>query len=226
MSHETLDADAVAAFLRRRSDFLVQFPDLASSLQLPKANGEKVANLTGYQLDVLREKNQQLSTRLNALIQVAQDNELLVQRTHLLAVRLLKTQSLHEAVWQIAASLTEDFRTDLIKLCLIGLPHVSQTAVWLDQVSESDPGLLQFADAMRTNSPLCGRLKREKLEFLFGAKAEHVASAVLLPMSPIGLLAVGSADPNRFHPGMGTVFLDMIGELVRTALAMHAERTR
>jgi uncharacterized protein YigA (DUF484 family) len=32
------------------------------------------------------------------------------------------------------------------------------------------------------------------------------------------LLAVGSIDPNRFFPGMGTLFLRMMGEAMATAL--------
>jgi uncharacterized protein YigA (DUF484 family) len=32
------------------------------------------------------------------------------------------------------------------------------------------------------------------------------------------LIAVGSADPHRFYPGMGTLFLRWIGELFQTAL--------
>ena len=31
--------------------------------------------------------------------------------------------------------------------------------------------------------------------------------------------AIGSRDPNRFHPGVGTVFLKLIGEAISTALA-------
>jgi len=33
-----------------------------------------------------------------------------------------------------------------------------------------------------------------------------------------GLLVVGSADAGRFHPGVGTLFLERIGELVSQAL--------
>ncbi|NUS60071.1 MAG: DUF484 family protein, partial [Lysobacter sp.] len=34
----------------------------------------------------------------------------------------------------------------------------------------------------------------------------------------IGLVAVGSRDPNRFFPGMGTLFLRMMGESLSAAL--------
>jgi uncharacterized protein len=40
----------------------------------------------------------------------------------------------------------------------------------------------------------------------------------LLPLPGVGLLAVGSIDSNRFFPGMGTLFLRMMGEAMATAL--------
>jgi uncharacterized protein len=231
MTVESLDAETVAAFLRRRTDFLLQFPDLAASLQLPKETNSATANvasLASYQLDVLREKNQQMATRLHQLIQVAQDNELLIQRVHLLSLRLLKARSLTETVQQIAASLQEDFHTDLVQLVLIEPPEsldgFSALAPWLTSVSENAPSLQLFNDVMKHREPLCGRLKAEKLEFLFGARAKEVASAVLMPLDPVGLMAIGSSDANRFHPGMGTVFLTMMAELIRTAIAIQTDR--
>jgi uncharacterized protein YigA (DUF484 family) len=81
-----------------------------------------------------------------------------------------------------------------------------------------------FADLRHKHEPLCGRLRADKLDFLFGDLAGDVASAVVLPFGSAGLLGVGSGDPNRFHPGMGTVFLRQIAELIETALLAAAAR--
>ena len=40
-----------------------------------------------------------------------------------------------------------------------------------------------------------------------------------MPIDGVGMLAVGSHDANRFHPGMGTVFLKLIGEAIAAAVA-------
>ena len=53
---------------------------------------------------------------------------------------------------------------------------------------------------------------------LYAARAEEVQSSALLPLPGLGLVAVGSLDPNRFYPGMGTLFLRMMGESLSTAL--------
>jgi uncharacterized protein YigA (DUF484 family) len=42
-------------------------------------------------------------------------------------------------------------------------------------------------------------------------------------MSTYGLLAIGSQDASRFHPGMGTLFLTHLGELIGLLLARYLE---
>jgi hypothetical protein len=75
-----------------------------------------------------------------------------------------------------------------------------------------------FRDCLRDGEPICGRLQPEKHVLLYGARADEVASSALLPLPGIGLVAVGSRDGNRFYPGMGTLFLRMMGETLATAL--------
>lgn len=235
---ESATAEQVAAYLRRHPDFLESRPELAQLLRVPAgAHGGQTntASLASYQLDILRDKNRDLGRRLKDLLETAQSNELLLHRVHLLSLRLLRAGSLEQGVQQIAASLHEDFRpapghpggelpTSPIRLVLIDMPLTGLKAEWLVETAEQDPGLAVFAEFLRDGHPVCGRLKSEKLRYLFGAHAEQVASAVLLPLKPCGLLAVGSADPNRFHPGMGTLFLGLMAELMATALAVLAER--
>jgi uncharacterized protein YigA (DUF484 family) len=87
---------------------------------------------------------------------------------------------------------------------------------------EGAPALPAFAEFLKRAEPLCGRLQQDKLDALFGSRVGDVASAVLLPVEGVGMLAVGSPDANRFHPGMGTVFLKLIAEAVAAAVARFA----
>jgi hypothetical protein len=79
----------VAAWLRRHPGFLKQFPDLALTLVVPRDDGP-TASLASYQLEVLREKNRELSRRLADLSANAQVNERLAVRTHQLTLALMK----------------------------------------------------------------------------------------------------------------------------------------
>ncbi len=83
-------------------------------------------------------------------------------------------------------------------------------------------GAAAFAEFLKRGEPLCGRLLQDKLDALFADKASTVQSAVLLPIGDLGMLAIGSLDANRFHPGMGTVFLRLIAEAVSTAVTRYS----
>jgi uncharacterized protein YigA (DUF484 family) len=116
--------------------------------------------------------------------------------------------------------LTEDFHTDLVRLVLFrGASADLPAADWLILAPGGAIQLPAFAEFIKRNEPLCGRLQEEKLDALFGAHAPEVRSTVLMPIDGVGMLAIGSHDANRFHPGMGTVFLKLIGEAIAAAIA-------
>ena len=218
---ETLGAHDVAAWLRRHPTFLQQFPDLSLTLVVPREEGS-AASLASYQLEVLRDKNRELSKRLRELFGNAQENERLAVRTHQLALGLMRQDTAADTVRAMAASLAEDFNGDLVRLVLFEPVEGLDEGEWLQVVPRDDARLQAFRDCLGDGEPLCGRLQPDKHALLYGAQAEEVHSTVLLPLPNLGLVAVGSRDPNRFFPGMGTLFLRMMGEALETALARYA----
>jgi len=218
---EKLGAHEVAAWLRRHPTFLKQFPDLALSLVVPRDDGP-TASLASYQLEVLRDKNRELSKRLNDLFGNAQENERLAVRTHQLALTLMKQGSAADTVRAMAASLAEDFNGDRVSIVLLEPVAGLEENEWLQVVPADNPHMAPFRDCLRDGEPICGRLQPEKHVLLYGSHAEDVASSALLPLPGLGLVAVGSRDSNRFYPGMGTLFLRMMGETLATALKRFA----
>jgi len=58
-------------------------------------------------------------------------------------------------------------------------------------------------------------------ELLFGTEANDIGSVALVPLGEkgsLGLLALGSTDRDRFHPGMSTEFLGRLAELISDAI--------
>ncbi|HVV98052.1 MAG TPA: DUF484 family protein [Rhodanobacteraceae bacterium] len=218
---EGLDAMEVASYLRRHPDFLGEFPDIALALVLPREQGQ-AASLASYQLDVLRDKNRELNRRLHELIEIAHENQLLMVRVHTLTLALMRATSLPETLNALVAALTEDFDTDLVRVVLFRTDPDLPAAEWLLVEPDGASALPAFAEFLKRAEPLCGRLQQDKLDSLFGSRVGEVASAVLLPVDGVGMLAVGSPDANRFHPGMGTVFLKLIAEAVAAAVARFA----
>jgi uncharacterized protein YigA (DUF484 family) len=215
--HEKLGAHEVAAWLRRHPTFLQQFPDLALTLVVPREQGS-AASLASYQLDILREKNRELSRRLQELFANAQDNERLAVRTHQLTLALMKQPSAAETACAMAAALAEDFNGDRVRLVLFApVPGLGEQD-WLQVVPQHDERLAPFRDCLRDGEPICGRLHPDKNALLYADQVDHVQSTALLPLPGLGLLAVGSRDANRFFPGMGTLFLRMMGEAFIAAM--------
>ena len=214
---EKLGAHEVAAWLRRHPAFLQQFPDLALTLVVPRDNGP-TASLASYQLDILREKNRELAKRLHELFANAQENERLAVRTHQLTLALLKQDSATSTLRAMAAALAEDFHGDRVRI--VGFRAVEELAEadWFQHVAADSPRLAGFQDILKAGEPVCGRLHPDKNALLYGMRAEDVQSSALLALPGVGLVAVGSRDPNRFFPGMGTLFLRMMGEALAAGL--------
>jgi uncharacterized protein len=208
---EKLGAHEVATWLRRHPAFLQQFPDLAVTLVVPREQGP-AASLASYQLDVLRDKNRELARRLHELFANAQDNERLAVRTHQLTLALLRQTTAAATVQAMVAALAEDFQGDLVRIVLFEPVAGLDAPEWLQVVAGDDARLAPFRDALAIDEPICGRLHPDKNALLYGARADEVQSSALLPLPGVGLLAVGSVEPNRFFPGMGTLFLRMMGE--------------
>jgi uncharacterized protein YigA (DUF484 family) len=207
----------VAVWLRRHPRFLAQYPDLAASLVVPREDGP-AASLASYQLEVLRDKNRELGKRLAELFANAQDNERLAVRTHQLALALMRAEDRAETVKAMAAVLTEDFDGDAVRMVLFE-PVDGLAPDWLQILPARDKRMAPFKDALDSGEPICGRLNPDKLPLLFGEDTKNSASVALIPMPGTGLVAIGSSDGNRFFPGMGTLFLRLMGETFVAALS-------
>jgi len=64
---------------------------------------------------------------------------------------------------------------------------------------------------------------------LFGSAATLVRSQALLRMqlrrdAPLGVLAFGARDPQKFHPGQGSELLTFLGRVVELSIRAWLER--
>ncbi len=215
---DVTQARVVAAYLKRHPEFLSEYPDLAAKLTMPREQGA-VSSLAVYQLQSLRDKNTELERRLAELIEIAAANEKLMERVHGLTVALLRANTMEVTARSVVAKLSADFHTEQVRLLLFGDEPQLPRADWLQQISGGAAALPEFAEFLSHNEPVSGRLSSEKLQRLFGPVASQIQSVAMMRLGDAGILAIGSADPDRFQPGMGTVFLKMIAATITAALA-------
>ncbi|HRE53293.1 MAG TPA: DUF484 family protein [Candidatus Competibacter sp.] len=209
---------AVAAYLREHPQFFIEHPELLESLRIPHAC-KPATSLLEYQNRLLRERYQRVHAKLLELVAIARDNDRLAERVQRLALNLLDARGGLDALLHgIKAILRDEFKADCITLCLAEPPTAGLSAV--EEFLRPDVVGL-FDDVFRIGRPQCGRLSAEQAAVLCSQDEASVASAALIPLGGHrwrGLLVVGSADAGRFHPGVGTLFLERIGELVSQAL--------
>jgi uncharacterized protein YigA (DUF484 family) len=209
----------VAAYLGEHPEFFIEHPDLVQNLQIPHPCKPAVS-LLEYQNRLLRERCQRLHDKLLELVSIARDNDRLAERVQRLALNLLDARGGLDALLHgMKAILRDEFKADCIVLCLAGPPTTGLSAV--EEFLRPDVVGL-FDDVFRVGQPQCGLLSAEQTTALSNQGAGDILSAALIPLGRggnwRGLLVVGSADAGRFHPRVGTLFLERIGELVSQAL--------
>jgi len=223
---EDLSEDAVHDYLEANHDFFERHNDLLSSLRLPHVSGDAVS-LVERQVSVLRQKDLKLERKLKDLIEVARVNDTLGAKMHQLTLRLLSANNISETLEAVETALRAGFNADLSVLVLFGEPAAFddiKVGRFFKPIERESESLKAFATFLKGSGPRCGQVRDSQRDFLFGRETDEVGSAALIPLgkkSEIGFLAIGSADSNRFHPGMSMDFLSRLGGIVAEALKRY-----
>jgi len=217
------EEDAIAAYLQHNPDFFERHQALLTRLRVPHARGGSTISLVERQIEVLREKHAALEGKLAELVSVARANDAIAEKLHRFTRKLLRARSRADAVTLIEASLREDF--DAFHggvLVLIGEYPDLTPQRFVRTVSRDEAGLKSFDTLFTSGKPRCGQVRDTQREFLFGQDANDIGSVALVPLAdktgPIGVLALGSTDRDRFHPGMSTEFLARMADLITDSL--------
>jgi len=205
-----MTADDVARFLRTHPKFFDQHPELLESIQVPHPYGGRAIPLAERQAVALREKVKLLEGKLGEVIKFAEENDAISEKVHRLSAALAGARDFPVLVHSLYFHLREDF----------AVPHVV-LRVWGKAVPADFPEAEAVSEAQRRHAeimaaPQCGPAAGNPFLPWFGEASEHVRSLALVPLgqtAAFGLLALGSEDPQRFFPEMGTLYLRRIGEL-------------
>lgn len=212
-----LTPEQVAEFLKQNPGFFENNVDILMNLQIPHPHGGRAVSIGERQLVAVREKAKMLEEKLHELIQFGEENDAVGEKVHRLACRLVDAPSLDAALDTLYLDLLDHF----------AVPHV---AVRLWSVAEENPDTKEFgavAPEMRQfveqmTAPYCGHHAVYESQAWFGEAAPHLKSFALVPLTrdklTFGVVALGSEDPKRFYPEMGTLYLARIGELISHAL--------
>jgi len=213
-----LNPDHVAEYLRQHPDFFIDYENLLSELALPHHTGEHAISLVERQVSVLRTRNRDVRNRLNRLLETARDNDRLFQKTQKLVLAILDQSTIEGIVDAVESSLRDDYQVDVCKVLLLDTTGL--------QAAQSSIGAL-----LNTRQPTCGHLRPQEIAFLFADASQPVRSAAVMPIAQVsntggneilGMLAIGSFDPDYYRSGMGTMFLTYIADVLTRAMPRSA----
>jgi hypothetical protein len=223
---EAISDRAVQEYLEANPDFFERHGKLLNTLSVPHGTGEAVS-LVERQVSMLRQKELKLERQLKDLIAVARDNDVLMAKIHELALQLLGTRNLATTVAAIEEAMRSGFGADHSIMVLFGDPAMFddiKVGRFFRVIARADEELKPFETFLNGKGPRCGQVRDSQRDFLFQSDAGEVGSVALIPLGDkarIGFLAIGSADADRFHPGMSIDFLTRVGDLVEGALARY-----
>ena len=207
-------ADDVARYLRENPVFFEEYADLLSQIYVPHPHGGRAIPLSDRQVMSLREKAKVLEGKLAELIEFGEENDVISEKVHRLAVALLSARTLPTALHELYYNLREDF----------AIPHAS-LRLWRGAGDRAEflPASAELRDfAAKLDEPFCGANANFEAAAWFDEAAPHIRSMAFMPLRELdetfGLLALASEDSARFYPEMGTLYLKRVGEMVSAAM--------
>ena len=213
-----MDANDVARFLKENPNFFEEYADVIAEIFVPHPHGGHAIPIAERQILTLRDKNGELENRLRDMIRFGGENDLISEKLHRSTLALIAASDLETSLAVLYHSLKEDF----------GVPHVA-TRLWgkvpeqsyLPELAATSQELRDYADQL--GAPHCGPIAPFESRDWFDA-GDAMKSFAFLPLRTaytFGLLGLGDEDSERFHPGMGTVYLMRLAELASVATARY-----
>lgn len=223
--------EAVARYLEDNPDYFQRYPDALAALNVQHSGALGAVSLIERQVQVLRDQKQGVSQQLRELLSIARENDVLAERLHRFALAMIDSASLDDVLGTARDMLRQQFKLDavviLLKAASNRLAGRSEFVDPLDRRFDELLRQLQTGDgagpAARVSKPVCGAAHGiDTMTYLFAAQASQIRSTAIVALSGTdvnAIMCLGSADPVRFHPHMGTVYLARLGELLMAGIA-------
>jgi uncharacterized protein YigA (DUF484 family) len=213
-----LNSEDVAEYLLHNPQFFEEHADLVSKIVIPHPHGGRTISITERQMLTLRDKNRELEKKMGELMLYGQDNDAISEKMHRLGVGMIAAMTFQSVLHTLNFHLRDDFAIPHVALRLWDRPKNAEELPEFTEVSEE---LQIFAETL--GRPYCGSTSGFETSSWFGEASQQVRSQALIAMrnggGSVGMIALGSEEAQRFYSGMGTLYLERLGEMASAALA-------
>ena len=213
-----MTSEQVAQYLQDNPQFFEEHVELMSRLVLPHPHGGQAISITERQMLNLRDKNRQLEGKMGELIEFGEENDVISEKMHRLGVAMIATVTFQSVLHLLNFHLRDDFAIPHFALRLWQRPAAAEELPEFAEVSEE---LQTFAETL--TQPYCGSTSGFETSSWFGEASGHIRSQALIALrrggGTVGMIALGSEEAQRFYVGMGTLYLERLGEMASAALS-------
>jgi uncharacterized protein YigA (DUF484 family) len=216
-----MDANEVARYLQNHPEFFEQYADLLAHVHIPSPFGGKAVSITERQVLTLRDKAKSLEAKMAELVTFGEENDLISEKVHRLAVALLTAPDTASVLRALYSHLGGAFAVPHVALRIWG---AGSGAVDSHEFDEVGAEIKLFAATLK--HPYCGPSAGQEACAWFGERGAHARSMAQIPLREhgsgegacFGLLVFASEEAHRFYPEMGTLYLERIGDMASAAL--------
>lgn len=210
-----MQPELVADFLVRHPNFFNDFPTLLAEIRVPHPHGTHAISMSERQLLSMRDKVRMLENKLAELIQFGEENDGISEKLHAMTLTLLSARTPAEVAAALDNHLREGFAVPHHALRVWNLAEDEALAITRPVTAIAR----DMIEAMR--QPACGTLAIDEASDWFGEVSPHLRSFACIPLRhgpTVGLLVLASEEATRFYAGMGTLYLERLGQLVAATL--------
>jgi uncharacterized protein YigA (DUF484 family) len=217
-----IGARDVIAYLRRHPDFLERHPEALRLMRAPSRElGEGVFDFQHFHVERLRQDLARLNLEHRTLIAASRGTLASQGRVHKAVLAILAAGSFEQLIQTVTTDLAVLLDVDIVTV------GVESTTAPAGKLSIHGIHLLKAGAIDALLGPervLLLRADQPGETLFFGAAAGLVRSQALLRLgfgrgAPLGLLCIGSRQPGRFHPGLGTELLTFLGRVVSITIS-------
>jgi uncharacterized protein YigA (DUF484 family) len=207
----------IANYLINTPDFFERHAEVLASVQVRSPHGQRAVSLQERQAEMLRDKIKNLEGRIMDMIRHSGENAIIADKLQRWAMGLLRESLPSHLPRCVVDEVRDQFMVPQVAIKLWGVSGEYQAESFAQGVSDEVKAL---ADSLQ--HPFCGAHPgTDAVNWLPDPQA--AVSVALLPLrsgqTVFGLLVLASPDPQRFHSGMGTDFLERMAALASAALA-------
>ena len=210
--------EEIVLYLQNNPQFFEEHAEALSQIAIPHPHGGFAVSITERQMLTLRDKNRQLEGKMGELLQFGEENDLISEKMHRLSVSMVSAVTFQAVIHTLNFHLRDDFSIPHFAIRLWSRPEGNAELPEFAAVSDE---LQAFAETLA--QPYCGSTSGFETSSWFGADSRLIRSQALIALrnggGTIGMIALGSEDSQRFYSGMGTLYLERLGEVASAALS-------